>query len=626
MNKAGTLRRVLMTTDAVGGVWTYSLELAAGLAAKGVETSLVVLGPKPSMGQVAQAANVPGLSLITPGLELEWQDRSRIGASEVKLLHTLANAIQPDIVHVNGFREAACGWQAPVVLVAHSCVRSWWQACRGGEPPAEEWGDYLAGVHAGLRAADAVVAPTAAFMAELGRLYGELPRAQVIRNGRRPSIPAARRKPFILAAGRLWDEAKNVAALAAIADELPWPVMVAGEAGERERQAGVVHLGLLPEGEMLQRMAEAKIFAAPTRYEPFGLAILEAASAGAALVLSDLPALRELWDGAACFVPVDDRTALAATLQRLIADVPARNALQAAARARSRRYGPGLMVDSYLALYAQLTSQVSLLRRGGGLMRTRPRIGFYGSSLVSAYWNGAATYYRGLLKALAARGYRITFFEPDAHRRQEYRDIPDPPWAEVVVWPATPEGLDRALARAGEFDVVVKASGVGAFDPELEAGVLTARLPHQTILFWDVDAPATLDRLHADPADPFRALVPRYDLVCTYGGGDAVVGAYRELGARDCVPVYNALDPETHFPEPPDARFAASLGFLGNRMPDREARVDAFLLEAARRFPKRRSCSAAPAGKAESCRTTSATSAMSAPPTTTPSTAPSRPC
>ncbi len=355
-------RRVLMTTDAVGGVWTYSLELAAGLAGKGVETSLVVLGPQPSVPQVAQAAAVPGLSLITPGLELEWRDRRKLGLEELRLLRTLERAIGPDIVHVNGFREAACGWRAPVLLVAHSCVRSWWRACRGEEPPAADWDAYLAGVQAGLVAADAVVAPTAAFLAELERLYGPLPRGRAIHNGRRPAVPAARRKPFVLAAGRLWDEAKDVAALAAVADELPWPVMVAGEAGEKERQAGLVHLGLLAEGEVLQRMAEAEIFAAPSRYEPFGLAVLEAASAGAALVLSDLPSFRELWDGAACFVPPGNREALVASLQRLIADTPARHAMQAAARARARRYGPGPMVDGYMAVYAGLLGRSGAMR------------------------------------------------------------------------------------------------------------------------------------------------------------------------------------------------------------------------------------------------------------------------
>lgn len=217
------------------------------------------------------------------------------------------------------------------------------------------------------------------------------------------------------------------------------------------------------------------------------------------------------------------------------------------------------------------------------------RIAFVGSSLVSCYWNGAATYYRGLLRALAARGHEVTFLEPDAFDRQAHRDIPDPDWARVVVWPATDEGMAGALDRAREADLVVKASGVGVFDRELEAAVLDLRRPGNLVAFWDVDAPATLDRTEADPADPFRALVPRYDVVFTYGGGDPVVGAYGQLGASLCVPVYNALDPATHHPVPPDPRFAGTdLAFLGNRLPDREARVEEFFLDAAARLPQRR--------------------------------------
>ena len=215
------------------------------------------------------------------------------------------------------------------------------------------------------------------------------------------------------------------------------------------------------------------------------------------------------------------------------------------------------------------------------------RIAFIGSSLVSCYWNGAATYYRGLLRALAARGHQVTFLEPDAFDRQRHRDIPDPDWAEVVVWPATPDGMARALERALPADLVVKASGVGVFDRELEEAVLSLRRPGNLVAFWDVDAPATLDRTEGDPADPFRPLVPRYDLVFTYGGGDPVVRAYERLGARLCVPVYNALDPETHHPAPPEERFRADLAFLGNRLPDREARVEEFFLRAAALAPER---------------------------------------
>jgi len=214
-------------------------------------------------------------------------------------------------------------------------------------------------------------------------------------------------------------------------------------------------------------------------------------------------------------------------------------------------------------------------------------IAFFGSSLVSSYWNGAATYYRGLLHALAQRGHRISFYEPDAFGRQQHRDIDDPDWAQVTVYPGDDQAAAaRALEQARGADVVVKASGVGVFDAWLEREVPTLRSARTQVLFWDVDAPATLERVQGDADDPFRAQIPRYDLVLTYGGGPRVVAAYRALGAVDCVPIYNALDPQTHHPAPADARFGADLGFLGNRLPDREARVQQFFLEPARRTPQ----------------------------------------
>ncbi|HET6632157.1 MAG TPA: glycosyltransferase [Rhodanobacteraceae bacterium] len=217
------------------------------------------------------------------------------------------------------------------------------------------------------------------------------------------------------------------------------------------------------------------------------------------------------------------------------------------------------------------------------------KFAFFGSSLVSAYWNGAATYYRGLIRNLHRRGHQITFYEPDAFERQTHRDIDDPPWAEVVVYGVADQTpLRRALERAAAADVIIKTSGVGVFDAELEAAVLELKRPTNLVLFWDVDAPATLDRLQAGNDDPLRALVPRYDLICTYGGGQPVVDAYTALGARHCQPIYNALDTSTHHPVAPDPRFAADLAFLGNRLPDREARVEQFFLAAAAAQPGRR--------------------------------------
>ncbi len=221
-------------------------------------------------------------------------------------------------------------------------------------------------------------------------------------------------------------------------------------------------------------------------------------------------------------------------------------------------------------------------------MRTGLDIAFFGSSLVSAYWNGAATYYRGLIRALHERGHRVTFYEPDAFDRQKHRDLADPPWAQVVVYDGQrEEAAWEALEKARGTDLVIKASGVGVFDALLEKGVLELQKPDTLVAFWDVDAPATLDRLAGDPGDAFHGLVPRYDLILTYGGGDPVVKAYRALGARECVPIYNALDPETHHPVPAVKAFEADLGFLGNRLPDREARVEEFFFNTAAARPDR---------------------------------------
>jgi spore maturation protein CgeB len=223
------------------------------------------------------------------------------------------------------------------------------------------------------------------------------------------------------------------------------------------------------------------------------------------------------------------------------------------------------------------------------MTRSGLNIAFFGSSIVSAYWNGAATYYRGLVRALAQRGHRVTFYEPDAYDRQNHRDMADPAWARVVVYPGDDDDAAlRAVESAAGADLVVKASGVGVYDELLEREVLTLQRPGTSVVFWDVDAPATLDRMRSDPGDALRAHVPRYDMILTYGGGEPVVQAYESFGARRCVPIYNALDPETHHPVAPDARFAAGLGFLGNRLPDREARVEDFFLRAAELLPASR--------------------------------------
>jgi len=220
------------------------------------------------------------------------------------------------------------------------------------------------------------------------------------------------------------------------------------------------------------------------------------------------------------------------------------------------------------------------MRRGHGL-----RIAFFGASLASAWWNGAAMYYCGILRALHARGHLITFYEPDLAGRRLQREA-TAPWARVVVYPVEDtSGLERCLDEARGADVVVKASGVGIHDEWLNHRILESRSGHTQVVYWDLDAPVTLERLLREPGDSLRALVPRYDRILTQGGGARVVMAYRDLGARDCVPVYSAVDPDVHFPVSPEPRFDCSLAFLEDRLPDLERRVETFFLRAADLLP-----------------------------------------
>ncbi len=216
-------------------------------------------------------------------------------------------------------------------------------------------------------------------------------------------------------------------------------------------------------------------------------------------------------------------------------------------------------------------------------------ISFFGSSLVSAYWNGAATYYRGIIRQLHARGHRVTFYEPDAFARQEHRDIANPFWCEIVVYSGTDESdVWRVLDRARHADVLVKASGVGVWDELLEEAVPGAKRPGALTVFWDVDAPATLARMRANDDDALRRVVGRYDGVFTYGGGAPVVRGYEELGARACTPIYNALDPGEHYPVSPVERYRCDLALLANRLPDREERIEEFFFRPARALPEKK--------------------------------------
>ena len=356
---APAVRRVLMTADAVGGVWRYVIDLASALQDRGIESLIAVMGPALTGDQRQDAAR-RRLDVVEKPGRLEWMEdpwRDVDAAGEWLLGH--ARAFSPDIVHLNGYCHAALPWSSPVVVVAHSCVRSWWRAVHGTAAPAS-WDRYSAAVARGLNAASVVVAPTGAMLDALGYEYGPLGEARVIPNGiggrgARSDLPA--KTDLIFAAGRLWDEAKNIRALCEVAPSLRWPVYVAGEKASpsdptEEPVEWVQWLGRLPADVIALWYERAAIYALPARYEPFGLSVLEAASQGCALVLGDIPSLRENWDEAALFVAPDDRQALVAAIAWLIASPARRLALGARAMSRAAEFTIARMAAAYVDVYA----------------------------------------------------------------------------------------------------------------------------------------------------------------------------------------------------------------------------------------------------------------------------------
>jgi len=348
-----------MTADAVGGVWTYALDLVRALRAHDVEVVLATLGPRPDEAQRGEARAAGVAELRESDLRLEWMDDpwDDVEASG-EWLAALAREEGADAVHLNSFAPGAAESTRPVVLVGHSCVCSWWRAVHEEEaPPA--WRRYRAAVREALVAADAVVAPTRAMLAALEREYG-VDGGLVIHNGSpAPPVEHAAKEPFVAGAGRLWDEAKSLATLDAAARGLPWPVVVAGDVGGR----GPAHaraLGRLSRTQIALVLRRAAVFAHPALYEPFGLAPLEAARAGCALVLGSIPSLREVWGEAALYVDPRDPGALRSALAALVEDDRLRAEMAGRARARSGRYSLDRMAREYARLYARLVESASV--------------------------------------------------------------------------------------------------------------------------------------------------------------------------------------------------------------------------------------------------------------------------
>lgn len=360
------IAHVLMTADTVGGVWTYALELARGLAEHGVSVSLATMGERLTAAQQEEARSLANLHVLESTYKLEWMegpwsDVRRAG----KWLLRLEQRIRPDVVHLNGYTHGALPWKAPVMIAAHSCVMSWWRAVFGREAGGE-YATYRDSVARGLRAVHSIVAPSAAMLEALYLNYGPIPAGRVIPNGRSSSLFfRGNKEPFILTAGRLWDRAKNVKLLDDIASDIPWPIRIAGEPqapGSRcaERFSNLEKLGRLPQRDISEIYAKASIYAAPAKYEPFGLSILEAAMSGCALVLGDIPSLRETWGNAAVYVDPNSRLELRKALMELIDFPQLRDGLADRARRRSLHYSRERMAASYLQVYRQLKAWKSI--------------------------------------------------------------------------------------------------------------------------------------------------------------------------------------------------------------------------------------------------------------------------
>ncbi|MCK9531134.1 MAG: glycosyltransferase family 4 protein [Gammaproteobacteria bacterium] len=359
--ESGTTRplRILMTADTVGGVWTYALHLAAGLAVHGTEVHLATMGAAPDAGQRRAADAVAGLHLYESTFRLEWMNApwTDVTAAGDWLL-ALEERIAPDVIHLNGYAHGVLPWHAPHLVVGHSCVYSWWRAVHGARPPLG-YTRYEAATRSGLAAARAVVAPSRAMLAALRAHYGAVPHGEVIHNGL-PPLPdgAWTKEPVVLTVGRLWDEAKNVQTTVRAAERMRWPLYLAGEIrhpdGWHADLGPVTHLGVLAPETLAAWYARAAVFASPARYEPFGLSILEAAMHGCALVLADIPSLRELWGDAALFVPPDDADALAGAVDGLAGDDALRTRYAQKAMVAARRYTLERCTHGYLALYRRL--------------------------------------------------------------------------------------------------------------------------------------------------------------------------------------------------------------------------------------------------------------------------------
>lgn len=357
-------RPILMTADPIGGIWSYALALCRELGGADIKVALATMGRPLRAKERARVLQLKNVELFESAYKLEWMAEpwEEVDAAGQWLLDLQAR-VRPSLVHLNGYSHGALRWNVPCLMVGHSCVYSWFEAVKGATP-GKEWNNYKHRVTIGLRGADRVTAPSRFMLAALRSHYGSFNAAEPIYNGQRPlDYPVLKKEPFVLSVGRLWDEAKNVSILAQVAPRLTWPIYAAGQIaapdGKRVALDGVHLLGELDSLALAAWFGRASIFVLPARYEPFGLSSLEAALAGCALVLGDIPSLREIWGDSAFYVAPDDAGEIAGALMKLIDNPSLREDLSQQARAVACSYSAQRMAQGYMGLYEQLLSAQS---------------------------------------------------------------------------------------------------------------------------------------------------------------------------------------------------------------------------------------------------------------------------
>ncbi len=353
------LRRILMTADAIGGVWTYAIELAKEYKKRNIEVVMVVMGGISDQNLKNDIQKYENIELIESKYKLEWMENPWDDVDKAgEWLLELEMLFNPDIIHLNGYTHAALVWNRPVLVAAHSCVCSWFDNVKGTEIP-DEYREYKKRVIEGLACADHVVAPSYDMLKNINKHYGPVKQSTVIYNGNSLLNGfKTKKEKFVLTAGRIWDEGKNIESLARIASQLDWEVYAAGEGDVKgTKYKNFKTLGKISQSELFAYMLKAPIFVLPSKYEPFGLSILEAARAGCALVLGDIPSLREIWESDAVFVdPLDDGQ-IRKTIQYLITNESLRNEFGMRAKKRAQKYSAEKMAFNYIKVYDSLLCQ-----------------------------------------------------------------------------------------------------------------------------------------------------------------------------------------------------------------------------------------------------------------------------